>query len=273
MAACCGFHPLPFQRSSIGTMCPLCASSPTARHEFALVHETSARKPPLWPFSSGVVWRCQLLPSHRSANAPPLKRATASHAPAEAHDTALNSMPDLPVGFGACLSAQLLPFHCSASRRILLPVTEKPTAVHALAAGQETPSRKLLDAPAGFGVFFMTQLVPFQRAAKVTRCPLVDRSPTAMQKELVLHDTLSRLVRNCLGVICDVQVLPSQVSENDPFDVVVENEPTARQEFGDVQDTEFRLVAVTPKNGCGDAFCQRSEKSSASARLPSTGSW
>jgi hypothetical protein len=43
-----------------------------------------------------------------------------------------------------------------------------PTAVQALVDAHDTPSNSLSVAPAGFGVFWITHLVPFQRSANVS---------------------------------------------------------------------------------------------------------
>ena len=46
--------------------------------------------------------------------------------------------------------------------------TSYPAAVQAVDAVQDTPSKKLPWAPAGFGVDWTAQVVPFQRSASVT---------------------------------------------------------------------------------------------------------
>lgn len=51
------------------------------------------------------------------------------------------------------------------------PVTVEPTPEHVAAAGQESPLRVLLVAPAGFGVVWIDQVVPFQVSASVTCVP------------------------------------------------------------------------------------------------------
>ena len=48
------------------------------------------------------------------------------------------------------------------------PVTESPTAVQAVADAQETWLSTLVVAPAGLGVAWTDQLLPFQRSARVT---------------------------------------------------------------------------------------------------------
>ena len=70
-----------------------------------------------------------------------------------------------------------------------------------------------------------------------------------------------------------VQLAPFQLSEKDSNPLLVWKLPTARQARGEAHDTPLRFVGLTPLNGIGDTFCQRIEKSSASARSPLTGSW
>ena len=72
---------------------------------------------------AAVGWVPQLLPFQLSANCPP---PTAAQLAVAVHDTWVRS-PAL----GSAL--QLLPFHCSA--------TFEPTAMHAIADAQDTPSR------------------------------------------------------------------------------------------------------------------------------------
>jgi hypothetical protein len=77
----------------------------------------------------------------------------ATHADAEGHDTPLKSLVVAPAGLGVDSIAQADPFQRSASvkRKPLLLVAE-PTAVQAVAVGQETPVRTLRDAPDGSSV-------------------------------------------------------------------------------------------------------------------------
>jgi hypothetical protein len=95
---------------------------PTAVHAVADVHETAERAPP-----AGVRWTAHLLPFQRSARAPESVRPTAVHAAADVHETAERKPPA-----GVRRMAQRLPFHVFAR----FP----PTALHFLAAAQDTPN-------------------------------------------------------------------------------------------------------------------------------------
>jgi hypothetical protein len=55
----------------------------------------------------------------------------------------------------------------------------EPTAMHAVITAHDTPRRRVSVAPAGFGVVWIDQLVPFQASASdVTLAPLLEY-PTA----------------------------------------------------------------------------------------------
>ena len=59
--------------------------------------------------------------------------------------------------------------------------TEYHTAVHRFTDGQATPASALAFAPLGFGVPWITQLLPFQRSARVTcTLELLMYEPTAV---------------------------------------------------------------------------------------------
>ena len=67
---------------------------------------------------------------------------------------------------------------------------EVPTAVQVSAAGHATANSLLDGDPAGLGVGWMRQLLPFHRSARVRRTPdLTANCPTAVHAELVGHDT------------------------------------------------------------------------------------
>src|ERR1700730_2292988 len=91
-----------------------------------------------------------------------------------------------------------------------------PTAVQAVAVLHDTPFRKLLTAPAGLGVGWIFQLLPFQRSASVTRVPEpLPESPTAVQAVAAVHDTPIRKLPVApvgLGVGWIAQLLPFQRS-------------------------------------------------------------
>src|SRR5437763_10315504 len=69
-----------------------------------------------------------------------------------------------------------------------------PTAMQAMADGQDTPANELDSAPAGLGVDWTVQVfvLPFQRSAKVTEAPEIRYWPTAVQAVAEVHDTPNR---------------------------------------------------------------------------------
>ena len=112
------------------------------------------------------------------------------------HDTPTSRLRVAPAGFGVRWIDQLLPFHRSASVASPPPrFVNDPTAVQDLGDAHDTPSRLLLVAPAGFGVRWIDQLLPFHRSASVTSPParLVE-NPTAVQELGDGHDTPSSLL-------------------------------------------------------------------------------
>jgi len=100
------------------------------------------------------------------------------------HDTALNPVLIDRPGPGMTCARQVVPFHRSASPTVVLRpplwpaapaalmVTE-PAAVQAPVAVQDTASNSLPVAPAGLGVAWMRQLVPFHRSASITEEPVL----------------------------------------------------------------------------------------------------
>ena len=65
--------------------------------------------------------------------------------------------------------------------------------MHILATGHETPDRRLIVSPVGFGVDWIAQVAPFQRSARDTNLPAVLRKPpTAVQALDVGQDTALR---------------------------------------------------------------------------------
>ena len=64
----------------------------------------------------------------------------------------------------------------------------------------------------GLGIASLTQLVPFQNiATRLLKSPV---TPTAVQAELAVHDTLAS--RPPPGTAWAVQVLPFQVADSEP---------------------------------------------------------
>jgi hypothetical protein len=81
-------------------------------------------------------------------------------------------------------TAHLLPFQASANVRVVLALLRySPTAVHAVADVQDTPSRE----PSGFAKVSMAHVVPFQASANGPS-PL----PTAVHAVAEVHDTADR---------------------------------------------------------------------------------
>jgi hypothetical protein len=131
------------------------------------------------PGGLGVRWMLQVLPSHRSASVAgdgwltklaPLgvEKPTAVHPVAEVQATPI-SWPIAPPGRrGVGWIAQLVPFHRSATGWAAPEELKKaPAAMQADADAQATVFRKVNCAPAGLGVGWMLQLVPFHRSARV----------------------------------------------------------------------------------------------------------
>ena len=101
---------------------------------------------------------------------------------AELQDTAASPVPTDRPGLGVAWIRQLVPFHRSASDTVmLLPpdaprppgvlIVVAPTAVQAAAAEQDTARNSLPVDPAGLGVAWMCQLVPFHASASSAVLP------------------------------------------------------------------------------------------------------
>ena len=168
---------------------------PTAVQAVAEEHATDARLLCIAPVRLRVAWIDQLVPFHRSASVNCALEVftsfpTAAHTVAEEHDTPRRS-PFTTEGVASM--DQLVPFHRSASACMLLAAVACPTAVQAVADVHETPLRALTEAPAGLGVAWMDQLVPFQDSASVAWVPVLPvESPTAVQAVADVHETPSR---------------------------------------------------------------------------------
>src|SRR5271155_297329 len=81
---------------------------------------------------------------------------------------------------------------------------------------QDTPYRKLEGAPAGLGVRWMRQCLPFQCSASVTSVsPSLPALPTAVHEVADQHDTPNRVLPGSLaglGVGWTLQLWPFQCS-------------------------------------------------------------
>src|SRR6516225_47222 len=76
-------------------------------------------------------------------------------------------------GLGVVWMVQAVPFHRSARVRLGLVLAPwSPTAVQACAEVHDTLRRELSGAPAGLGVAWMLQVVPFQASARVSWVPV-----------------------------------------------------------------------------------------------------
>jgi hypothetical protein len=120
-----------------------------------------------------------------------------------------------------------------------------PTAMQNVLAVQETPNRAVPGAPAGLGVGWMVQFVPFHCSARVAvgLPKLSVRAPTVVQATADMHDTAARKPPPAgLGVCWMRQVTPSHRSASGPFADV----PVAVQAEAAVQDTLARTLGAAP---------------------------
>jgi hypothetical protein len=108
-----------------------------------------------------------------------------------------------------------------------VPTAWQPPEMHA------TPSRELDCDTDGSGVGASDQVVPSHVSASV-RSPVPEPySPTAEQVPVPAHETLERELDDepaGAGVVCNVQLVPSQLSAKAAVVVAVEYEPTASQD-------------------------------------------
>jgi hypothetical protein len=168
-----------------------------------------------------------------------------------------------------------LPFQLSASES--LPAD--PTAVHAVAAVQETPLRALA-LLLGFGVVCIDQPVPFQRSANVVLEGVFALiAPTAVQALGDEHDTAENSALWAswgFGGLRSDQVVPFQVSTSSScctrlsIGPVTQNAPTAVQLVGDVHDTPSSSLAIDLA-GTGTGTILQLLPSHDSARAPPLG--
>ncbi len=152
---------------------------PTAVHAVVDVQDTPVRELLVAPVTLGVVCAVQVVPFHTSANVRPVllvfvEEPTAVHAVVDVQDTPVRELLVAPAGAGVGRMVQVVPFHDSTSCIGLLgTVKYRPTAVQAVADVQDTPLRELLVAPAGLGVVWMVQVVPFHTSTNVLLVLLV----------------------------------------------------------------------------------------------------
>src|SRR5215468_3674740 len=250
-------HVVPFQNSPIGRLTPLLVTNPTATHLETKEQDTLENSLAL-PEGTAAACTVHLVPFQRSASGtsllePLTKSPTASHAFAAVHDTVLSWLVVDPDGCGVVLRAHFVPFQCAANGNWCPePSVKNPTAMHALVAGHDTLIRKLWTAPAGLGVDWTVQVVPFQRSASVFSEPPLATSPTAVHTFAPLHDTPLRLLFDALGVVPTVQNLPFQVSTTASKTLPLSSSPpTAAQKLVDGHDTVCRPLARAPAGTSG----------------------
>src|SRR5690349_8864578 len=185
---------LPFHRSARVPW----SDPPVARQAEGPVQDTPARDANWTPGGLGVGWMRQVAPFHRSARVCTIPAAEccspmAVQAEGEVQDTPFRKLWTAFAGLGVGRMVHLFPFHRSAKDRTGPDWDEvveyAPAAMQAEGDVQDTASRKLCTAPAGLGVDWMVQVVPFHRSAR-TRPLAVP--PTAVQAEREVHDTLFR---------------------------------------------------------------------------------
>src|SRR6185437_3174357 len=119
-------------------------------------------------------------------------------------------MSCFPAGFGVGVIFQILPFQTSARVRSLPDFVTSPAATHDVFEAHETASRKPLLISAGAGVFWIAQPSPFQCSAIGTWLTPFDWLPTASQEAAAEHEIPLMFVLFGLGMIWEVQLVPSQ---------------------------------------------------------------
>jgi hypothetical protein len=143
-----------------------------------------------------------------------------------------------------------------------------PTAMHAVADVHETPVRKLFGTPAGAGIVWTLQLVPFHRSAMTCAALLL---PTAVHADGEVQETAFKNDPGLpeVGVGSMLQLVPSQCSVSVPSELpeLSRAVPTATQAVGDVHETPFSAPAAAPP-GFGVGTIRHAVPSQSSARLP-----
>src|SRR5215471_6826447 len=245
----CIFQEVPFHFSAH----VLVLSEPTASHAVEPVHDTPSSRAFRPPAGVGVLCIFQEVPFHFSAHVLVLSEPTASHAVEDVHDTTLSWLVVEPDGCGVLLSVHFVPFQCAANGVWFPePTVKNPTVMHALVDGHDTLIRKLCTAPAGLGVDWTVQFVPFQRSASVFSEPPLATSPTAVHTFAPLQDTPLRLLFDALGVVPTDQNLPFQVSTTaSKTPPLSSSPPTAVQKVANGHDTVCRSLARAPDGTSG----------------------
>jgi hypothetical protein len=172
---------VPFHRSANGRELPvLLIKEPTAMQAVLEVHDTCASPLDVAPGGPGMFWIDQLDPFHRSTSIRPslslfVEYPTAMQLVLEVQDTPLRLLKTAPGALAIDWLDQLVPFQTSpkvvsaVGMTFIFPTFAKaPTAVHAVLEVHITPLRLLPGSPAGVGVVWIDQLVPFHRSANIT---------------------------------------------------------------------------------------------------------
>jgi hypothetical protein len=121
--------------------------------------------------------------------------------------------------------------------------------VQAEAELQDTALSTMSVAPAGFGVTWVAQVVPFHTSTSVTLelCRLLPLNPTAVQAVAELHDTaFSWLARapEALGIDWTAHAVPFQSSAKaTTLPLLLTNSPTDVQAVTEVHDTAASTLA------------------------------
>jgi len=124
----------------------------------------------------------QFVPCQRSASVPiEPEPPTAEHTVGEGHETASSQLcgKEPRVGLGVLSIVHVVPFQLSANVAclpapiaVVMVLLCAPTAVHDVGEGHDTPASEISDnAPAGLGVGWIDQVLPFQRSANVSSVP------------------------------------------------------------------------------------------------------
>ena len=160
----------------------------------------------------------------------------------------------IPGGLGTGTMAQPFPFQCSASSacRGELSVPVPPTAMQLDGLGQETPIKKLGSAPGRLGVFWISQVLPFQDSARLTGVlKLFAAVPAAMQNDGRGQETAENPLaeaRGRLGVGWMDHVVPFHRSASVTLrPEPLASNPNAAQAEDEVHATAFRRLNCAPE--------------------------
>src|SRR5580700_9597165 len=130
-------------------------------------------------------------PSARGSGVParPSWMPAATQEDGAVQDTPFTSLTTSWAGLGMSWMAQRVPFHASASGCAPVAVAKAPAAVHLVADRQETALSSLPADPAGLGMRWMAQVVPFHASARLVVVPaaLVEK-PVPVHAVAEAHD-------------------------------------------------------------------------------------